>query len=77
MPAEWNKKLLGVGNGGLAGNDFLLADGEAAERGYATSSTDTGHTGANTNDGGWALGHYERWSISPIAPSMSWPKRTK
>jgi feruloyl esterase len=29
-------------------------------RGYAVSSTDTGHAGLDTNDGSWALGHYQR-----------------
>lgn len=60
MPAQWNRKMLAVGNGGLAGTISYAAMLKPLQRGYATSSTDTGHVGANTNDGAWALGHYER-----------------
>jgi hypothetical protein len=50
----WNNKYLAVGNGGWAGTISYadLADGVA--RGYATSSTDTGHTGGS---GSFVLGH--------------------
>ncbi|MDQ1470882.1 MAG: hypothetical protein QOJ99_2362, partial [Bryobacterales bacterium] len=60
MPARWNRKLLAVGNGGFAGTISYGPMLKPLVRGYATSSTDTGHVGANTNDGTWALGHYER-----------------
>jgi len=60
MPVDWNKKLLAVGNGGLAGTIAYGAMVKPLQRGYATSSTDTGHSSAGTNDGSWALGHYER-----------------
>ncbi len=60
MPEQWNRKLLAVGNGGLAGTIAYAAMGRPLERGYATSSTDTGHQATSTNDGTWALGHYER-----------------
>jgi feruloyl esterase len=51
--ANWNGKFQGVGNGGLAGFiTFTAGNGglergmaEALKRGYATASTDTGHTG--------------------------------
>ena len=59
MPKQWNKKLLAVGNGGLAGSIAFGAMVKPLRRGYATSSTDTGHVGDST-DGSWALGHYER-----------------
>ncbi len=59
MPAQWNKKLLAVGNGGLAGSISFAAMTGPLPQGYATSSTDTGHS-AGTNDGSWALGHFER-----------------
>src|SRR6185312_239663 len=59
MPKQWNKKLLAVGNGGLAGSIAFGAMVKPLRRGYATSSTDTGHVGDST-DGAWALGHYER-----------------
>ena len=60
MPAQWNKKLLAVGNGGLAGVIAFNAMVKPLWRGYATSSTDTGHVGTDTTDGTWALGHYDR-----------------
>ena len=59
MPEQWNRKLLAVGNGGLAGTISYSAMVRPLARGYAASSTDTGHQGAG-NDGSWALGHYER-----------------
>jgi feruloyl esterase len=59
MPAEWNRKFLAVGNGGLAGSISFAAMTGPLQQGYATSSTDTGHS-AGTNDGSWALNHFER-----------------
>jgi Tannase and feruloyl esterase len=66
----WNRDYMGVGNGGFAGsiryaassvassgNDPGMAEELAA--GFAVSSTDTGHKGAQ-NDGTWALGHPEK-----------------
>src|SRR6201999_1050781 len=44
LPAQWNRKLLGVGNGGLAGTIVYAAMVKPLQEGYATSSTDTGHT---------------------------------
>lgn len=54
----WNNKYLAVGNGGWAGTISFgdLADG--VSRGYATSSTDTGHTGGS---GSFVLGHQEKF----------------
>ena len=60
MPLQWNTKLLSVGNGGLAGTISYAPMVKPLQEGYATSSTDTGHVGAGTNDGAWALNHYER-----------------
>jgi feruloyl esterase len=51
---------LGVGNGGLAGNIAYNAMFDPVNRGYAVSSTDTGHIATSTNDGTWALGHMDR-----------------
>jgi feruloyl esterase len=59
MPQQWNHKLLGVGNGGMAGSISYTAMVKPLQQGYATSSTDTGHQGSGT-DGTWALGNYER-----------------
>jgi feruloyl esterase len=58
MPAEWNRKFMEVGNGGLAGTINYAAMIEPLRRGYASSSTDTGHTA--DNDGHWAIGHMQR-----------------
>jgi hypothetical protein len=45
LPASnWNGKFEGVGNGGLAGTVSFAAMATAVRRGYATASTDTGHT---------------------------------
>lgn len=55
--ANWNSKYLSVGEGGLHGtiNYAGLADG--LRRGYATASTDTGHSAA---DRWWMVGHPEK-----------------
>ena len=58
MPASgWNGKFQAVGNGGWGGAISYAAMGEALRRGYATSSTDTGHAGGS---GSFALGHPEK-----------------
>lgn len=59
MPRQWNRKLLAVGNGGMAGTITFAAMVKPLEQGYATSSTDTGHQGSGT-DASWAQGNYER-----------------
>jgi feruloyl esterase len=58
LPANWNRKFLMVGNGGLAGTISYAAMSAPLDRGYATSSTDTGHV--SDNDAHWAQGHMER-----------------
>ena len=60
LPVQWNRKYMAVGNGGLAGSIVFNSMFDPLSRGYATSSTDTGHVGTNTNDGAWALGHMDR-----------------
>jgi len=50
----WNGKLMAVGNGAWAGSISYSAMAEALRRGYATSSTDTGHVGGG-GDGSFAL----------------------
>lgn len=58
MPASgWNGKFRGVGNGGFAGSINFDGMATVLARGYATASTDTGHT---TVDASWALGHPEK-----------------
>ncbi len=57
MPAAgWNGKFEGVGNGGWAGTISYSALATALRRGYATASTDTGHSGTG-GDASFALGH--------------------
>jgi feruloyl esterase len=51
MPvANWNGRFEVVGNGGLAGNISFPAMAIALRNGYATASTDTGHTAADPKD---------------------------
>ncbi|HWC76882.1 MAG TPA: tannase/feruloyl esterase family alpha/beta hydrolase, partial [Blastocatellia bacterium] len=58
MPASgWTGKFQGIGIGGFAGYISYGELGAAVARGYATASTDTGHS---TGDAGWALGHPEK-----------------
>src|SRR5579885_1178908 len=58
LPVQgWNRKLQSVGNGGWAGVISYPAMAEALRAGYATASTDTGHTGGS---GKFALGHPEK-----------------
>jgi len=60
MPAKgWNGKFRGIGNGGLAGSVEYSAMAVAVNQGYASASTDTGHSGSPV-DGSWALGHPEK-----------------
>jgi len=54
---SWNGKFQGVGNGGWSGNIVYPALVAALRQGYATASTDTGHTGGS---GAFALGHPEK-----------------
>jgi len=58
MPAaNWNGKFQAVGNGAFTGSINYAQMAPALARGYATSSTDTGHAG---NTGSFALGHPEK-----------------
>jgi feruloyl esterase len=58
LPAvAWNGKFHAVGNGGWAGVINYGAMASALQEGYATASTDTGHSGANAS---FAIGHPER-----------------
>ena len=59
MPLQgWNGRLLAVGNGDAGGAISYGAMKNALRRGYATSSTDTGHTG---NSMAFALGHRQKY----------------
>src|SRR3954466_15220592 len=57
-PTEtWNGKFQGVGNGGYQGSISYAAMAIALRKGYATASTDTGHTG---DDMKFGQGHPEK-----------------
>lgn len=57
-PTEaWNGKFQGVGNGGYQGSISYAAMATALRRGYATASTDTGHSGDDLTFG---QGHPEK-----------------
>ncbi len=59
LPASgWNGKLQAVGNGGWAGTISYPAMAQALRRGYATTSTDTGHSEPG---GAFTLGHPEKF----------------
>ena len=55
--AEWNGKYQAVGNGAFTGSIRHNSMAAALTRGYATSSTDTGHEG---NTASFGLGHPEK-----------------
>ena len=55
--AAWNGKYEGTGNGGWGGSIDEGALASAVARGYAASSTDTGHTGGSAS---FAMGHPEK-----------------
>ena len=55
--ANWNGKFQAVGNGAFNGNVNYAPMAAALARGYAASSTDTGHTGGGAE---WGLGHPEK-----------------
>jgi feruloyl esterase len=54
---NWNGKYQAVGNGGWSGAIVTSALAAALRRGYASSSTDTGHQGSSAS---FALGHPEK-----------------
>jgi hypothetical protein len=55
--AGWNGRYRATGNGGFAGEIYFGDMSAAVMQGYATSGTDTGHTGGTS---GFALGHPEK-----------------
>ena len=48
LPLEWNGRLLEVGNGGWAGSINYGGMSTALSAGFAAASTDTGHTGGQS-----------------------------
>ena len=60
MPGDaWNGRLLGVGNGGFAGEIGYRQFVGYIKRGYAVAGSDAGHQGEST-DGTFAYGHPEK-----------------
>ncbi len=57
LPADWNGKYLAVGNAAFTGYVRHSSMAMPLSRGYATSSTDTGHLG---NTASFALGHPQK-----------------
>jgi TonB family protein len=57
--AGWNGRYRGQGNGGFAGSIFYPGLAAAVSAGYASASTDTGHSGTPV-DSSWALGHPDK-----------------
>ncbi len=63
LPTQWNGRFLSSGEGGYVGALNYTRRGldggldEIVRRGYATTSTDTGHVATDTY---WAVGHPER-----------------
>src|SRR5438045_5729087 len=58
LPVDnWNQKYQAVGNGAWTGNIGYAAMADALRRGYATSSTDTGHVGGSAS---FAMNHPEK-----------------
>jgi feruloyl esterase len=55
--SDWNGKLLAIGNAGWGGTIMYTGLMDGMRRGYATTSTDTGHQGSS---GEFALGHPEK-----------------
>jgi TonB family protein len=55
----WNGKYRGLGNGGFAGSISYPGLAVAVSAGYASASTDTGHSGSPV-DARWALGHTDK-----------------
>ncbi|KAK8026688.1 hypothetical protein PG991_003744, partial [Apiospora marii] len=58
-PETWNARLLTVGNGGFAGSVNYADLAWGLRKGFATTSTDTGHN-SSSGDASWMLHHPER-----------------
>src|SRR5580704_8800273 len=56
---DWNRRILGVDNGGFAGSIGYESLAGNLRRGFATSGSDAGHHG-EAEDASWAFGHPEK-----------------
>ena len=59
LPQSWNGRILTTGNGGLGGGINFVDMGRFSHYGFATISTDTGHS-SNPVDGSWAFNQPEK-----------------
>jgi hypothetical protein len=57
--AEWNGRLLGLGNGGFAGVIDYPGLAAGVSKGFVSTATNTGHIGSPIA-AGWAIGHPEK-----------------
>ena len=55
LPTEWNQRFQMVGNGGWAGTISESAVNQAIGMGYASTSTDTGHSSQREPGATWAM----------------------
>jgi feruloyl esterase len=61
MPLSgWNGRFLGLGGGGWGGRIGYTDLKAGIRRGYATASTDTGHSPADGNGASFSIGHPEK-----------------
>ena len=59
LPANWNGRFLGAGNGGFAGSIDYRELAAYLQRGFATAGSDAGHKGG-AEDASWSLHHPEK-----------------
>ncbi|GJN76732.1 CTP synthase ura7 [Purpureocillium lilacinum] len=59
LPDNWNERFLAVGNGGFGGGINWMDMAAGAHYGFATASTDTGHS-STTTDLAWGLNAPEK-----------------
>lgn len=56
---DWNRRFLGVGNGGFAGSIGYQSLAGNLRRGFSTAGSDAGHQG-KAEDASWSLNHPEK-----------------
>ncbi|KAL8335294.1 hypothetical protein RB598_009473 [Gaeumannomyces tritici] len=77
--ADWNGRFLAVGNGGQNGGTNWPEMGQGPHYGFATVSTDTGHSSNDATDGlMWALNRPDRvldWGYRAVRGSVAVAKQ--
>src|ERR1700730_17950494 len=61
LPANYNGRYLGTGNGGYAGGSFFSELADGINRGFATANTDMGTAPAAGVNADALVGHPEKW----------------